>query len=419
MKLLRRTVRNYIIYSALLMLVCTPLYYLAIHRLFVNEMEEELFHHKENFHATSAKLTTEKDLELYQLINEEFSLKEAAQWPIADSLFSYTEVNSATGEQIPFRALRTSATVGDNHYELIIRESLMGNSKLVLAIVAIQTGLLILMLLGFILINRKLSKAVWDPFYTILEKLKQYQIDKDINIELPRSFILEFRDLREAIIHLVNKSREAYLSQKEFTENASHELQTPLAVIRSKLELLMQSQQINHEQAELISDMLNATDRISRLNKNLLLLSKIENRQFIASQEVHLKELVSQTIEHYKPIAQSKLITLSVNADSDLVKNANPILLDILIGNLISNALKHSPEQSEVKVLIAQDSITVTNPGEPLKNPEKIFNRFNREAWSAQGNGLGLAIVKKICEVEALGISYHYENGEHNFKISF
>lgn len=419
MKLLRRTVRNYIIYSALLMLVCTPLYYLAIRTLFVNEMEDELFHHKENFHATSVNLTTEKELKLYQLINEEFSLKEATQWPIADSLYSYTIVDTTTGEQIPFRALRTSAAVGNKRYELIIRESLMGNSQLILAIVGIQTALLMLMLLGFILINRKLSKAVWDPFYTILEKLKQYQIDKDINIELPKSFILEFRDLREAIIHLVNKSREAYLSQKEFTENASHELQTPLAVIRSKLELLMQTEEINQEQAELISDMLNATDRIARLNKNLLLLSKIENRQFIASQNVLLKELVTQTVEQYKPMAQNKSIGLSIKAESELIRDSNAILLDILFGNLISNAIKHSSEQSVVKVIIANDCITITNPGEPLKNPDKIFNRFNREAWSAQGNGLGLAIAKKICDVEALDISYHYENGEHNFKVKF
>ena len=419
MKLLKRTVKNYILYSALLLLICTPLYYLSIHRLFVNEMEEELFHHKNNFKKTLDKLEYEKDIQLYQLINEEFQLKETNKWPISDSLFTYSQYDSLEKTFVPYRALRTGVTVQGTRYELLIRESIVGNTKLVTAIVAIQTTLLVLMLIGFILINRKLSKVVWDPFYTILEKLKNYQIDKDLTIDLPHSSTAEFRDLSEALVHLVNKSRDAYLSQKEFTENASHELQTPLAIFRSKLELLMQGADISSEQAELISSLLNATDRIVRLNKNLLLLSKIENRQFLSRQEILLSSALTQSLGLYKQMAQEKEIKITTHIISEIAIKTNPSLLEILLSNLISNAIRYTPAQNEVRIEIEKKSITIRNPGEPFNFPNKIFDRFNRESRTTQGNGLGLAIVKKICDTEGIPITYHYSQGSHLFSIDF
>jgi len=419
MKLLKRTVKNYILYSALLLLICTPIYYLSIHRLFVNEMEEELFHHKNNFKKTLDKLENEKDIQLYQLINEEFQLKETSKWPISDSLFTYSQYDSLEKTFVPYRALRTGVTVQGTRYELLIRESIVGNTKLVTAIVAIQTTLLVLMLIGFILINRKLSKVVWDPFYTILEKLKNYQIDKDLTIDLPHSSTAEFRDLSEALVHLVNKSRDAYLSQKEFTENASHELQTPLAIFRSKLELLMQGADISSEQAELISSLLNATDRIVRLNKNLLLLSKIENRQFLSRQEILLSSALTQSLGLYKQMAQEKEIKITTHIISEIAVKTNPSLLEILLSNLISNAIRYTPAQNEVRIEIEKKSITIRNPGEPFNFPNKIFDRFNRESRTTQGNGLGLAIVKKICDTEGIPITYHYLQGSHLFSIDF
>lgn len=382
-------------------------------------MEEELFHHKNNFNKTLNKLENEKDIQLYQLINEEFQLKKTSKWPISDSLFTYSQYDSLEKKFVPYLALRTGVTVQSARYELLIRESIVGNTKLVTAIVAIQTTLLVLMLIGFILINRKLSKVVWDPFYTILEKLKNYQIDKDLTIDLPHSSTAEFRDLSEALVQLVNKSRDAYLSQKEFTENASHELQTPLAIFRSKLELLMQGADITSEQAELISSLLNATDRIVRLNKNLLLLSKIENRQFLSRQEILLSSALTQSLGLYKQMALEKEIKITTHIISEIAIKTNPSLLETLLSNLISNAIRYTPPQNEVTIEIEKKSITIRNPGEPFNFPHKIFDRFNRESRTVQGNGLGLAIVKKICDTEGIPITYHYSKGNHLFSIDF
>jgi signal transduction histidine kinase len=219
---------------------------------------------------------------------------------------------------------------------------------------------------------------------------------------------------------LVNKSRDAYLNQKEFTENASHELQTPIAIFRSKLELLIQTTPLTKEQAELISNLLDTTDRIARLNKNLLLLlSKIENRQFISTDEVSVLAVLNRTIEDYQQLAFTREINITVDAAKDLVIKANPILFEILISNLISNALRYATFKTDVWIKVEKETLTVLNNGSPLKSPEKIFNRFNQESRSSQGSGLGLAILKKICEVENFSINYYYSNSRHQFQVSF
>lgn len=418
MKLLRRTVKNYILYSTLLLVICTPIFYFAIQQLFIHEMEEELFHHKENFIQIAKELETEKEIELFELINEEFKLTETTVWPIHDSVFSYTQFDSLEHTWIPYRALQTGIQISDRNYQLLIRESIVSNNRLVAAIVIIQVVLLALLLTGLILINRKLSHEIWDPFYTILDQLKQYEIEKDKPIELPYSSTAEFRDLSKAIVLLVNKSREAYLSQKEFTENASHELQTPIAIFRSKLELLIQTASLTKEQAELISHLLDTTDRVARLNKNLLLLSKIENRQFLSTEVVSIKALLNQTLGDYQQLAQSRGIKIVIQDSHPLFVKSNPMLLEILLSNLISNAIRHAPAFTEVKIEIT-DSLYINNSGSPLKWPDKIFNRFNQESRSSTGSGLGLAIAKKICEVEKFQLDYFYKNSSHNFKISF
>ncbi|MBN8577767.1 MAG: HAMP domain-containing histidine kinase [Cytophagales bacterium] len=419
MKLLRRTVKNYIIYAALLLVISTPLFYVAIRQLFIREMEEELFHHKHNFEQIVKQLETEKELQLFQLINEEFKLTETSTWPIADSIYNYSRYDSLERKSVPFRALRTGIEFGNKKYELVIRESIVGNTRLVAAIVIIQVTLLVLLLTGFIIINRKLSHEVWDSFYKILDKLKQYKIDEDSFISLPHSTTAEFRDLSNAIVLLVNKSRNAYLDQKEFTENAAHELQTPIAIFRSKLELLMQATALTKEQAELIGHLLDTTDRLAKLNKNLLLLSKIENRQFLTIETVAVGALVDKLLDDYEPLANKRAVHIRKEITHELYLAANPILVEILLSNLLSNALRYATANTEVLIRIDHQTLLVQNQGAPFKSPDKIFNRFNQESRASQGTGLGLAIVKKICEVENFTIVYAFLNSNHQFKVAF
>jgi signal transduction histidine kinase len=238
-------------------------------------------------------------------------------------------------------------------------------------------------------------------------------------LNLPRSSIAEFRDLSTAITQLVQQNHKAYKNQREFTENASHEMQTPLAICRTKLELLAQSKDLSQDQAELIGQLFDGMDRITRLNKNLLLLARIENRQFFDTEEINLSGAVQKSVHAYHRQASEKSLQVTQNVDQDSFIKFNPILLEVLINNLVSNAIRHTPESGTVDIVGSREFILVTNSGPPLEHPEKIFQRFHRESRSTLGSGLGLSIVKKVCDVSGCRIAYRYTSSGHQFQIWF
>jgi len=419
MKLLTRTVRNYVILSALLLVISTPLFYYSIQRLFVHKMDQELIAHKQEFYELQPRLKSSYDLELFGLMNDEFFLKESKSLMNGDSILTLNIYNNKAKRQEPWRILRTGVMVLGKPYVLRIRESMVNTTDLVSAIAVIQVALLSLLLAGLVLVNRKLSRTIWGPFHTILDKLKKYQIDKDTFIDLPQSSTAEFRDLSAVITQLVKKNHDAFQSQKEFTENASHEIQTPLAICRSKLELLAQTQELTEEQAELVEGLFDATERITRLTKNLLLLTKIENRQFFDLEDVRLLPLIKKCSDALKRQVDEKQLSVRYLVSEDAAIHANPVLVEVLLSNLISNAVRHAKESSTISIEGSGADIAVSNSGAPLEHPGKIFDRFHRESRTSVGNGLGLSIVKKVCEVAGYQVEYTYSESTHYFKILF
>jgi signal transduction histidine kinase len=381
-------------------------------------MDKVLLSHKKDFFASINHIKSFADLELFHLLNDEIVLK-PVNIPVRDSLYTIELYDSAAARWAPHRVYESGATILGKNFQLQIRESMLSNSELISAIMIIQLLVLILLLIGLAIINRNLSKTIWGPFYIILDRLKKYRIDEDAQLPLPVSTTYEFRELNGAIAYLIERSRTAYREQKEFTENASHELGTPLAICRTKLELLAQTKELTEEQAELVGSLLEATDRISRLNKNLVLLSKIENRQFLESEDIDLLELVMKALEAYKHQTDEKQLSLKCSMTKEAVVRANPTLLELIIFNVISNAIRHTSPGGSVIIEGSKAYFRVSNTGPSLQYPEKIFQRFHRESRSTFGSGLGLSIVKKACEVSSFRIEYSYESGMHSFKVSF
>jgi signal transduction histidine kinase len=419
MKLLNRTIRNYLLYSVLLFLLCTPLFYFSIQKLFIREMDEVLRSHKIDFYEANAYLKTEEDLKFFQLMNREFLLTPSNTIGARDTLFTIELYDSAAAELVPYRVFSTSVNIHGRNYELQVRESLVSDISLVTAIMTIQVIMLFLLLLGLVLINRRLSRKIWDPFYVILDRLKKYQIDDGKELDLPSPSTAEFRDLSAAITQLVEENHSAYVNQKEFTENASHELQTPLAICRTKLELLAQTKELTHDQAELIGELFNGMDRMTHLNKGLLLLARIENRQFLVAEEVEINAAVRRSLESYQRQAQEKNLTVTVSIDKPVLISVNPTLMDVLIGNLVSNAIRHTPGAGIVIISADSNSMLISNSGSPLLYPDRIFERFQRESKTTLGTGLGLALVKKVCDVAGYKVAYHYSDSMHHFRVSF
>jgi len=415
MKLLTRTIRNYLLYSTLLVLVCTPLFYFSIRALVNDTLDRELRSHTEDFFEALPYLKADDDFHFYRLMNEEFVL-EKTEHLSNDTLYNQSLYDSTSGTMVPHRIFKKGVIINGAKYNLRIQESTVTSKALISAITGIQLLWLSLLVGGLVLINHRLSKSIWGPFYKILNSLKQYRIDQDDpNIQL--SSTAEFRELAAVISQLISKSHSAYLSQKEFTENAAHELQTPLAICRTKLELLAQTKELTHEQADLVVSLLNATDRIARLNKNLLLLSRIENRQFIDVETIDLSPLITKTLETYQHMIDQKGLVIKINKKSTALVKANLALMDMLVTNLIANAIRYSPDGGVVLIDYSSVAVVIKNGGQPLQHPEKLFHRFHRESRTLAGNGLGLSIAKKITEVSGFDLSYSYIDNFHQFAV--
>ena len=417
MKLLIRTVRNYALVSALLFILSTPLFYWAIYSLVIRQMDASLLEHKQDFLEAARYMDTEAELNKHQRMNKEFSVK-AITMPVADRFYTEEIFDSSKAEYHPYRIYSTTITLHNQAHELQVRESMVSSRDLVSAIVSIQTGLLVLLFIALVMINRKLSSTIWYPFYLIVDRLKNYRIDKDTILQLPKSSTLEFRDLSEAIDELIKKNKSTYLAQKEFTENASHEMQTPLAILNGKIDLLMQTN-LNEYQADLIGAIQNSTARLSKLNKNLLLLAKIDNQQYNTKEAVNLSAVITNLLEQFEEAIQQRSLKLVRTLDGEILIQSNKSLMEILMSNLLTNAIRYSPTGSTITILLTPQNFIIENEGTPFKNPASIFNRFSKEDQSSAGTGLGLALVKQICNELSFDITYAYQQGRHSFTLRF
>ncbi len=267
---------------------------------------------------------------------------------------------------------------------------------------------------------RIINKRLWHSFDETLEAIENFRLENQQFPTLPQTNIKEFARLNTAITRLMDNNLKSYRMQKEFTENASHELQTPLAVFQSKLDILLQqSDNITEQQASIIQDLYSMTSRLSRLNRNLLLLAKMENNQFSKREEVNVEEVVDELLPYLDSLAGA--LTIKKEIRSSLKVSANRSLLESLLNNLVMNAVRHNKPNGEIIITITPTSLIIANTSsEKALDKNLIFNRFYRPSEKTKGNGLGLAIVKAVCEYHGWKIDYSYQGqGIHQFEVLF
>lgn len=292
----------------------------------------------------------------------------------------------------------------------------------------IMAGMMLQFLLIFLVISLSLfitmhfiTRHLWQPFDDTLKKTDQFNIAHDCIPQFTETDILEFAHLNEALDRLMRKDRETFRIQKEFTENASHELQTPLAIIRSKLDLLIQ-EKLTKQQMQIASDLYELTMRMEHLNRNLLLLAKIDNAQYTACEEINIGSLISESLPVYSILQKDiSLIVKDLRTDSKAMLHANAVLTECLLKNLIVNAIRHSTTNDPVEILIEDNTLTVSNTSSEGKSLDAatLFRRFRSGDVQQRGNGLGLAIVKAICDLHGWAVNYKFEEGYHLFIIDY
>lgn len=422
MRLLNVSLKSFLYYSLILILIGIPTFFLSIRAILENEVDEGLHLQREEFveHIKNFEYLDDLDVDLrvFDELAYDQNIQPADRYQAGETFKTIAAYDSLDGEVKPYREATSYFVVRNKVYKLTMRTSLVESEDLVIMISVIQAILMILLLGGFLLINSSLSQKIWNPFYKTLSRLKAYELNKNEAFQYENTNIAEFDDLNAAIRSLTNKNKEVFQQQKEFIENASHELQTPLSIFQSKLDLLMQDDALTEEQAALVRDLINTNQRLSKLNKSLLLLSKIENEQFIDKEAIDVTQLLRDSITHYQELTGNGAIDI-LHA-SPFILQGNKTLTDILINNLVRNAFQHTVHYDQIRIYLENGMLSIENPGEPFREGgEKIFDRFYKESSHKASTGLGLAIVKKICDLSGYTLTYIYRGNKHIFTVKF
>jgi len=342
--------------------------------------------------------------------------------PAPDTLFlsESTVFNTIEEENEPFKQLNATTTIHHNTYRIVIRESKLETDDFFESIISIVLLAILLMIVALYFTNRKISQSVLSVFYHNLDKVKAFSLQKGQALNLSTSDITEFNELNTVLVSLTNKVISDYHTLKQFSEDAAHELQTPLAIIRTKLEALLNASDIPSSHLEKIQSVYATTHRLTRLNKDLLLLSKIENNQFEPKEVISLVPFIEKKVEEWHEMIALHQITLSTRLETPLTVKMHPNLAEILVSNVLSNAIRHNLPQGQITISINGNTLSISNSGEhPIENPDAIFNRFHKENPSQKSIGLGLAIVKKISETHQIQVNYSFEERRHIFTFQF
>ena len=333
-----------------------------------------------------------------------------------DSMIYIKEKN----ETEPARILTTIFKDKENrHYELSVFTPTIEKRDLQEAIFHLLIALFATLLIAILVINIWVFRRSMKPFYQLLNWLDKYRLGQEnepLDISTDTS---EFRKLNETVKRYASHSEEIYRQQKLFIGNASHEIQTPLAVCQNRIEMLMEDESLSEEQLSELAKTYQTLEYVSKLNKSLLLLSKIDNSQFVDSANVCINELVHRYMDDYQEVYDYKEIQITLNEKENFHLQINETLATMLITNLLKNAYVHNNEHGTIQIEIGKDYITFSNSGDlqPL-DEKRIFERFYQGKKKEGTTGLGLAIVAAICRQCSLAVSYRFVNNMHEFHVT-
>ncbi|MDW5290333.1 HAMP domain-containing sensor histidine kinase [Formosa sp. PL04] len=409
-KLITKTSKMFLQAAVFLMILSTVALYFYTKNLLQSEVEEGL-------HTTESRV-----VDALEHSEGEFSLPPIIDVKIVDKLshnvLKDTIIYDPSQDEMElFRELSTYRSINNNNYKISVRNLVVESGEVLMGTVVSNIVIFMLAFLFLFYFSKSRNLRIWKPFFNNLEEMKQFSLTSNKNIQLMDSDVLEFSELKEELIHLTEKVKLDYENLKQFTENVSHELQTPLAIIQAKIENIINQTDINNTQFQQITSIQKDIQRLKQLNKRLTLLTKIENNQFVTMEQIEIKSLVDSTIENFKELSPNEFLYTS---DTELMVSMDSHLAQVLCNNLISNAVRYNEDSKTIIVSLKNKVLTVSNYGlEELKFPEHLFKRFYREKNNQQSMGLGLAISKKICDLYGFQIQYVFKDHLHQFTIVF
>lgn len=414
MKLLTKTSLVYLICTAVVFVAGGLVFYINLRNIVDEESEEKLLAQKELF----LEFVDRHD-SLPPLSYENYGIDRIAPVlsPVEQHFRDTVFYSRAEDEQLPFRMLVFPVSLQGKNYSVTISQPLFESDDLTETILISFSITAAVLLVITLLVNSLVSRTIWKPFLRTIALLREYRAGKESELQLSRTGTYEFSQLNEALNKMSARIAADYRNLKSFTENASHEMQTPLSVILNTSELLLQHEGLDEKQAAQLQRIGDAARRLSRLNQTLLLIAKIENGQFVPGEKVNFRKIIETRLEALSDLAVHQELHIEKNIESDFLAFIHPALAESLTGNLLSNAIRHTEKGGTIRLHMHTNGFSICNPGKPLQAPEKIFERFYKENPGSESTGLGLALVKQIAGANGLAIHYLYKNGEHCFDL--
>ncbi|MEO8769754.1 MAG: HAMP domain-containing sensor histidine kinase [Ferruginibacter sp.] len=417
MKLLSKYYRANILATIIVVLLSSGCYYFMIHYILVTELDDAIAeeeHEVIDYAKKNGSLPDPSNSSDQQVIYKDV-FKGSARKLSTIELYSKEDNESITSRQLVFPLV-----VSGKNYDIYVIRSQEETEDVIKLILGITLVVVVLLLLILFIINRFVLRRLWKPFNSTLFQLKQFDLSGKNKLALEQTRINEFNELNRAVSIMAGHVSQEYETLKKFTENASHEMQTPLAIINSKLDLLIQGENINEQQMEQLQAIYNALEKLAKMNQSLLLLTRIENNQFNDIENISLDSAVKEKLFQFDELIAARKLNVKTNIHPANI-NCSKLLLDILLSNLLHNSIRYNVEQGEVFISLENKILIVSNTSAiPALNEKQIFQRFYRHSETKQpGNGLGLSIVKQICNDSGYTIQYLFYDGRHEFSILF
>lgn len=446
MSLFQKTSRYLLLTASVTTLIGAVVFYVLIHWKIRHEVDEILM---------SQVKQTQQRLERQPLPRvsdlDDNPHIERTTTPLPREFSDVTWLDSLNhNKPMPIRQVHATISVRGKIYLVTVRQPYDEFNELAREVsIGVIIGFMALMALS-VVIGLGLSQRLWEPFYVTINQLGNFRLDQATEPVFPESRVREFGLLNRSLGELTQKLRRQFLLQKQFTENASHELQTPLAVASAELELLMQSDHLTETDHDHLQRATNALGRLSQLNRSLLLLTQVENNQFANAESIDLSALLHQFADEYDPFFQHKNMLVSRQISPGVRLRMNRQLASVLLSNLLKNAARHGSVQHgsvrhgsvrqvriqyelagqdqreqesgmpSITIQLTVDALTIQNTGAPLPFPtSQLFNRFVKDPARSDSTGLGLALVKQICDRYGLPVTYSYDmaHGLHSFTV--
>ena len=425
--LLNKTIKPFLIYVLIIFMVSVPVYYFVIDNIWKSELDEHnkmaAFAVQYNFNRLKlSDVELEKNIELWNQVQPNSKLqKVGSDDDLKNRIYTETNKNIFIQSQEPdrFRILSTVVYINKKPYRLTTQTNIEESGETIGVIIIMTVFFFILIVVGLLLLTKKLSNSIWKPFQNTLAQLKKFNLTKQTELIFEPTDTLEFTELNDSLQKLIAQNVNVFKSQKEFTENASHELQTPLAILKNKLDILLQSEGLTEKQYHIAEEMHTALNRSSRINKNLLLLTKIESHQFDDTEIINLTELMNQSILIFEEYFEQKEMKIDTQIDQTITIKGNNGLVEVLINNLLLNAIRYTESKGNINIELSKNSLQISNSGHKSLNSDLVFKRFIQLSQEKSGSGLGLSIVEKITQFHHWNISYQFENNRHIFSIAF